>query len=658
MAEAIARVDAADAIDAFSAGLAPIGFIEELTRETLKKNGYGVEGLESKSLLPKVWEQLEWDHGRHGGDPPFDVVINMSGRAIGGVFQESCKVENWEIDDPYGEDLDVHQQVFEKIRHHVSELAKRCRDECFGVRAAERRSFARLHPSLPIFISLDGRYNAEVLNISEGGLALSSDMVLPNDPVHDMRVQFLRSPDCLEAPCQIAWRKESQKHAGIQFVGLTEDLRRRIQNWISAEASHGKQEQEDKICAEHNLGSEIPDAGQPANGAPESSTFGKPISKQHEARPFQPPRGTAAQTGIPSNKRACQPRSMLAGDLWNPPVLRRSWGKFTASGPRRRRGVILFVLIGLMAFTLRWLMIRHNAASEMVWAAKQTEMSSEAVKPVAPLPVRETPGALNPSTEKTQAQTSMVEPLPVKKTESGRDAAPKDSPKQAKTPKEPLLNRIVKTQSHSVKNAGTLGKPANEPSLAAFKVNVSPVARTKQTVPSPSQTRPRQEGSILPPADLVVPQASSDAGPDEAKSVETPKPLKQPVSPVKVTGAITILADPYLSLRIPDGDRSKKQRRGTSLQLGRLLSRVEPVYPEEAKQLGIQGTVKLHAIIGRNGSIGTLQPVNGPPMLVAAAVNAVQHWRYTETRLAGQSVETEEDIAIVFRLSSAAAPKE
>jgi len=59
MAEAIARVDASDTIDAFSAGLAPIGFVTEMTKQTLMRNGYWVEGLESKRISPKVWEQVD-----------------------------------------------------------------------------------------------------------------------------------------------------------------------------------------------------------------------------------------------------------------------------------------------------------------------------------------------------------------------------------------------------------------------------------------------------------------------------------------------------------------------------------------------------------------------------------------------------------------------
>jgi protein TonB len=131
---------------------------------------------------------------------------------------------------------------------------------------------------------------------------------------------------------------------------------------------------------------------------------------------------------------------------------------------------------------------------------------------------------------------------------------------------------------------------------------------------------------------------------------------KQPATPANITGAVAIIADPYPSLRIPNGG-SKKQRQGTSLQLGHLLSRVEPVYPEDAKQQGVQGTVKLHAVIDRHGSVKTLQSVNGPPLLVAAAMNAVRQWRFSETLLASQTVETEEDIDVIFRLSNPGASR-
>src|ERR1700720_1420595 len=68
MAEAIARKDALVEIEASSAGLAPLGFVAEMTSETLMKNGYAAEGLASKAISLEAWESA-------------DVVINMSGRA-------------------------------------------------------------------------------------------------------------------------------------------------------------------------------------------------------------------------------------------------------------------------------------------------------------------------------------------------------------------------------------------------------------------------------------------------------------------------------------------------------------------------------------------------------------------------------------------------
>ena len=50
MAEAIARYDAADVIEPASAGLSPLGYIADLTKQTLMRNGYSVTGLTSDPL--------------------------------------------------------------------------------------------------------------------------------------------------------------------------------------------------------------------------------------------------------------------------------------------------------------------------------------------------------------------------------------------------------------------------------------------------------------------------------------------------------------------------------------------------------------------------------------------------------------------------------
>ena len=118
MAEAIARKDASLEIEASSAGLAPLGFVADLTTQTLLTNGYPTEGLASKPISPEAWQAA-------------DLVINMSGRPKEFAFRNlpgHIKVEDWQIDDPYG-DAGKYQGTYESVRRHVAELAQRLRKE-------------------------------------------------------------------------------------------------------------------------------------------------------------------------------------------------------------------------------------------------------------------------------------------------------------------------------------------------------------------------------------------------------------------------------------------------------------------------------------------------------------------------------------------------
>jgi len=118
MAEAIAWRDASEEIEASSAGLAPLGFVAEMTTQTLLRNGYAVEGLASKPISLEAWESA-------------DIVINMSGRAREFAFQNfraHTKVEDWEIEDPYG-DSEKYQGTYEEVQRRVSELTQRLRKQ-------------------------------------------------------------------------------------------------------------------------------------------------------------------------------------------------------------------------------------------------------------------------------------------------------------------------------------------------------------------------------------------------------------------------------------------------------------------------------------------------------------------------------------------------
>lgn len=80
-----------------------------------------------------------------------------------------------------------------------------------------------------------------------------------------------------------------------------------------------------------------------------------------------------------------------------------------------------------------------------------------------------------------------------------------------------------------------------------------------------------------------------------------------------------------------------------------LINRVEPVYPRIAAVAGVQGQVKLHAIIARDGTIQSLSAISGHPLLVRAALDAVGQWRYRPYFLNGETVEVETFITVNFR---------
>jgi len=81
-----------------------------------------------------------------------------------------------------------------------------------------------------------------------------------------------------------------------------------------------------------------------------------------------------------------------------------------------------------------------------------------------------------------------------------------------------------------------------------------------------------------------------------------------------------------------------------------LISRIDPQYPFLALQTKTQGTVRLHAIINRDGRITSLDVLSGHPLLVKAALDAVREWRYRPTLLNGEPVEIETSITVIFRI--------
>lgn len=83
----------------------------------------------------------------------------------------------------------------------------------------------------------------------------------------------------------------------------------------------------------------------------------------------------------------------------------------------------------------------------------------------------------------------------------------------------------------------------------------------------------------------------------------------------------------------------------------KIIYRVAPVYPTQARAAHIEGTAVFSAIIGTDGSILSMQTVSGHPLLTRAGLEVVPKWRYEPILRNGKPVEVSTSITVTFKLS-------
>jgi arsenate reductase len=115
MAEAIARRDASDIVSPESAGVHPLGFIDNTTQRVLRERGISFDGQFSKSTRDHSLAKPE-------------LIVNMSGMSGASLFA-GLPFEDWQIGDPFGEAIEVHRRICDDIERKVKELAARLRAE-------------------------------------------------------------------------------------------------------------------------------------------------------------------------------------------------------------------------------------------------------------------------------------------------------------------------------------------------------------------------------------------------------------------------------------------------------------------------------------------------------------------------------------------------
>lgn len=89
----------------------------------------------------------------------------------------------------------------------------------------------------------------------------------------------------------------------------------------------------------------------------------------------------------------------------------------------------------------------------------------------------------------------------------------------------------------------------------------------------------------------------------------------------------------------------------SGVMAGNKIGGPTPKYPEEAKKQRIQGTVVLHAVIGKDGLMEEVSAISGPKELQQSALDAVRQWTYKPYLLNGDPVEVETNINVIYTLA-------
>jgi periplasmic protein TonB len=102
---------------------------------------------------------------------------------------------------------------------------------------------------------------------------------------------------------------------------------------------------------------------------------------------------------------------------------------------------------------------------------------------------------------------------------------------------------------------------------------------------------------------------------------------------------------------LPTRPAPLRPMRVSEVMEGNLIHRIEPQYPPIAKQIRLEGSVILKAIISREGNIERLEVASGPGVLALAAKEAVGQWKYRPYLLNGEPIEVETEITVNFVLA-------
>jgi len=154
--------------------------------------------------------------------------------------------------------------------------------------------------------------------------------------------------------------------------------------------------------------------------------------------------------------------------------------------------------------------------------------------------------------------------------------------------------------------------------------------------------------TVLPPLEVEVVAGDTHrtvrSGSSSVRVDLQPGTPPQPITDGAVTG------DTETAAKVTNDAAERVQMSASTSEI--VTSPVRPNYPLLARQMKVQGSVILQALIGKDGVIQNLRVVSGPRILAGAAQDAVRQWHFKPHFEGNEAVETQAKITVNFTIST------
>ncbi len=191
---------------------------------------------------------------------------------------------------------------------------------------------------------------------------------------------------------------------------------------------------------------------------------------------------------------------------------------------------------------------------------------------------------------------------------------------------QPQVERVMALAGRQPAAKPQLKAPVPQPAATSAATSTTPAMSPSDQVPANSANAapatPDTQAASAPVPAAALGKAASSA--TESKPVASAAPINEPAaSPAdssNPTRTVSLANPPEMDKNVVILSSKGAEKR--------LIAKVSPVYPAEAKASGIEGTVVLKVLVSDTGKVEKVSPADGDPTLAKAGIRAVKQWRY------------------------------